>query len=139
MDDEGFNVDTVDVLAITIGGLIGLWLLPADPGWWLERVVVPVVALGALTAKRFLLPTLPPRRDTHPLLRMVFLFLSIVGTVCTLGGGAMLVVDVPDLDGSAFGWPQERVRNALLVCGVGLMLLSTLLDRAWLKGASRAG
>lgn len=134
MGELDFNVDTVDVLAITIGGLVGLWLLPADPPYWLERIVVPCCAFGAVTAKRVFLPTAPARTDVGPLQRMGFLFLSIIGTVCTLGGFALVAFDVPELEGPGPGWPEGRLQHLLLGGGAALLTISALLDRVFLKG-----
>lgn len=144
MDDASsapasFHVDTADVLAVTVGGLAGLWLLPAEAGWWTERVVVPLCALAVLTAKRSVLPTLPPRPDVHPVTRLGFLFLSILGSVSALGGLALVFVEVPDLDAVALGWPQARVCRSVLFSGGALLAAATVLDRLFLKAGPEGG
>lgn len=136
LDPMDFHVDTLDVFAISLGGLIGLALLPEDPGWLVERVVVSICVLVVITAKRLFVPTAPGRQDTSVLTRMLFLFLSIVGTACTFGGFALAMFYVPELETPRPGWPEGRLQHVLVVSGFGLLGVSAILDRLFLKRAA---
>lgn len=133
LEDLDFNVDTVDVFTISLGGLLGLMLLPADPSAWLEEVVICTCVLVFISIKRFFLPTPAERPNTTVGMRMLFLFLSIIGTGCTFGAIALGIYDVPELEQPSPGWPEGRLQLVLLSSGLGLLATSVILDRWLLK------
>ena len=130
---EDFNVDTVDVFTISLGGLLGLALLPADPSLSLEEVVIGTCVLVFVSIKRFFIPTPAQRTDTTMGTRMLFLFLSIIGTGCTFGAIALGIYDVPELEQPSPGWPDGRLQLLLLTSGLGLLAASVFLERWLLK------
>lgn len=133
MDD--FNVNTVDVFTTSLGGLLGLMLLPEEPSLWLEKVVVAGCVFAFISVKRVFFPTPPARPDTTMGTRMVFLFLSIIGTGCTFGGIALGIYEVPELEGTALGASDDSLQLALLCTGFGLLTVSMFIDRWRLKTA----
>ena len=114
MGEHHFNVDTLDVMAVSLGVLVGLGILPEDADLMTEKVVVAVCLTVPLALKRRLLPTARSNPESGLVARMLFLLFSITGTLCTFAGVALTFLDVPEVELPRPGWPEGRLVQVLL-------------------------
>ena len=136
MFGERYNYDTLDIMAACLGGVLAFALVPFEMNWATERLVVPGAAFACILMKRRLVPTMPPRRDSSRLARLIYLWVAIVGTALAGGGMALAMFDVPEFEQPVAGLPEGWLMMSLLASGGVLLGIATAMDRAWLKGSS---
>jgi polyferredoxin len=125
MDDQ-LNFDTLDILAAAVGVVIAFMLLPFPADRLTERIVVPLCALAVVTIKRFVIRTKQPNPDSSTSVRLVYLLIAIVGTICL--GLALLAIFI---DLQEFSEPE--IIEVLLGSGIIMLIIATFIDRRWLK------
>ena len=125
MDDQ-LNFDTLDILAVAMGAgfAFSLLSLPADRGT--ERIVVGLSVLAMVTLKRYFIKTKQPNPNSNAGIRLAYLFIALVGTVCV---GLPLIAMLADFRNEF----REGVIEALLGSGIVLLLIATYVDRKLLK------
>jgi hypothetical protein len=133
MGEHTFNIDTLDVMVISLGVLVALGILPEGAVLMTEKVVVAACLTLSLTLKRLLIPTARSSPESSLLSRMLFLFFSITGTLSTFAGVALTFLEAPEAELRRPGWPEGRLVQVLLVSGFGLLGTSVLLDRLFLR------
>ena len=76
--------------------------------------------------KRFYFPTKEANPDSNTGLRMSYLFIALIGTICL---GLSLLAIFADLQ----EFSEPVVIKTLLGSGIGMLIIATLIDRRWLK------
>lgn len=125
--DEKINFDTLDILAAAIGAVIAFSLLPVPADRGTERVVVGLSVLAMVIVKRFFITTKQPNPNSKASVRLVYLFIALVGTVCVALPTVAMFVD------SMAEFREGGVFKTLLVFGIALLLIATYIDRRLLK------
>lgn len=132
MFTDRMNFDTLDLVVASIAIVATLWLLPENPSYGTERFAVGLAVLAVVGAKRLVIPTLPANPDAHALVRMLYLFIAVVGTACVGIGLYVRFGDLYEFQGPAAMDPNIAARYPLGL-GCTLLVLATILDRVWLK------
>jgi FtsH-binding integral membrane protein len=125
MDDK-LNFDTLDVLAAAIGVVIAFMILPNPVDRMTERIVVPLCMLAIVTLKRFFIRTREPNPESNTSIRMIYLLIAIIGTICMGIALLAMVADLQELN-------QPDIVEVMLGSGIALLIVATFIDRRWLK------
>jgi hypothetical protein len=91
--DEPINFDTLDIVAVAIGVVFAFSILPVPANRGTERIVVCLSALAMVTVKRYFITTKKANPNSKAGIRLAYLFITLVGTVCV---GLPLVVIFAD-------------------------------------------
>lgn len=124
---DRLNFDTLDILAAVAGVAFAFFLLPFPAERNTERIVVGLSALAAVTLKRFFIKTKKSNPDSKPGVRLAYLFLALVGTVCL----ALPLLAI--FDDSMAEYREGLVFNTLLGLGITLLVIATCIDQRFLK------
>jgi hypothetical protein len=125
--DDKINFDTLDILAVAIGVVLAFSLLPVPADHGTERIVVGLSALAMVTINRFFITTKKPNPNSKAGVRLAYLFIALVGTVCV---GLPLLALLFD---SMAEFREGGVIKTMLGFGISLLLIATYIDRRFLK------
>jgi len=124
--DERNNFDTLDILAGAIGVAIGFMLLPFPADRLTERIVVGISVFIMVVIKRCFFPTKQANPDSKASIRMGYLLIALVGTVCLALALLGIFSDLQEFS-------DPSIIEILLGVGITLLLIATMIDRLWLK------
>ena len=131
------DIDTFDILAVVIGVVSGMTILTTVPAvdafvnsfddmfdWFmLACVVVP------LFAKRAFISTPKRPEGMSPVLRMLYLFIAIVGSLSLAGAALLAWEPLKSVGTMGAVWEAAHVPAGL---GMALLLVALVLDRVFL-------
>lgn len=120
------NFDTLDILAAAVGVVFAFIVLPQPSVHSTERIVVSLFVLAAVFVKRYCFPTKRANPNSSRGLRMAYLFIALIGTVCAGLALLGLFIDIQELR-------EPEVTKTLLGSGVVLLTVATFIDSRWLK------
>jgi len=125
--EDRINFDTLDILAAAIGVICAFSLLPFPAERGTERTVVGLSVFAMVAVKRFLITTKKPNPNSNAGIRLAYLFIAFIGTVCV---GLPLVAIFVD---SMTEFREGGVVKVMLGFGIILLLIATFIDRRLLK------
>lgn len=125
MSDQN-NFDTLDILAGAIGVALAFMLLPFPADRLTERIVVGLSVFVMVIIKRYFFPTKVANPDSKASIRMGYLLIALIGTVCLALALLGIFSDLQEFSNPA-------VIEILLGVGIVLLIVATFIDRLWLK------
>lgn len=125
--DDRFNFDTLDILAAAIGIVFAFSILPFPVDRFTERTVVGLSVVAMIGGKRLFLTTKKANPDSTAIIRLAYLFIALVGTVCV--GLPLLAIFVDSMT----EYREGMVIEGMLSLGITLLLIATYIDRRLLK------